>query len=418
MDSVSEPPVKRGRSRAGGDVASGMERLPREIALDILSRLPVTSIVYFGLVSKSWRELARDPLLPELQLVRSARSEPFLVFHCDLPVQNHLYFVELSAHQGGTVGVSMKKLCPPPWADMAEFEVVGSFNGILCLADSLFNESVCLYNPFTKDCHLLPRTKPYPNQEVAFGFGVDPKTGRFKVVRVVYYTKAVTGTSRARRTAYQLSEVQVLTVGGGGGGGDGDGEWRSLGKAPYQITRRPSEAVLHGRLHWVARPRRSLPIRPLVSFDLSEERFDEVPIPDSGPLNWCNYQVTVLGGSLAAIANCYHGKIEIWAMKVYGERDSWGKKFSIGSHVPRALRRKSPSLPPRIFRRANAKVRALCFLEGTGEVLLEYKSRALVAYDPKKDMFRDIHIKGTPTWFQSFTHLGTLGRTTDLPLRD
>lgn len=402
MDSGPEPPLKRPRSFDPDEdrSVSGMERLPREIILDILSRLQVTSIVRFRLVSRAWRELAQDPLLPETQLARTARSEPFLVFHCDFPIQNHLFFAELSAHR--STGASLKRFHPPFRNSMAEFEVVGSCNGIFCLADSLYKDSVYLYNPFTGEHRMLPQPKQYPNHEAAFGFGIDPNTGEYKVVKVVYYTKSTSVAPRTRRIGYQLSDVQVLTV--------GSGYWKSLGKAPFQIARRPSEALLGGRLHWATRPRRYRPARPLVSFDLSEERFGEVPIPETGPLNWCNYQLTVLGGSLSAVVYCYHGKIEIWVMKVYGERDSWAKEFHIGAHVPKGLRQQSPNLPTKICRSLNGRVRAVCMLEESGEILLEYRGRALVAYDPKKGKFRDVLLKGTPKWFQTFIHLGTLGR--------
>ncbi|OWM75433.1 F-box protein At3g07870 [Punica granatum] len=407
MDLGPEPPMKRPRSSDPdeGRPVSGMERLPREIILDILSRLPVTSIIRFRLVSRAWRELARDPLLPEAQLARTARFEPFLIFHCDSPIRNDLYFAKLLAHDR-SAKVLTRKFHPPFWHNMAEFEVVGSCNGILCLADSLYKESIYLYNPFTGDHRLLPRPKQYPNQEAAFGFGVDQKTGEYKVVKVVYYTKSTSAPTRTRRIAYQLSDLQVLTVGR-------DRDWRSLGKVPYQIARRPSEALLCGRLHWVTRPRR---YRRLVSFDLSEERFEEVPVPGAGPLNWCNYQLMVLGGSLSAIVYCYHGRIEIWVMKVYGEKDSWAKEFNIGAHVPKGLRQQSLNLPSKICRSLTGRVRALCMLEDSGEILLEYKGRALVAYDPKKGKFRDVLYKGTPPWFQAFVHLGTLNWVDGQPL--
>ncbi|KAK4776515.1 hypothetical protein SAY86_005203 [Trapa natans] len=421
MDLGLEPPAKRSRSFFDPDEdlldrrpLSGMEKLPREIVLDILSRLPVTSLVSFSLVSRSWRELARDPLLPDAQLQRTASSNPFLLFHCDFPIRNNLYFVELSAaaaapHSRSTAGSSgsgsggissLREFHPPFWKTMSEFEVVGSCNGILCLSDSLYKDSMYLYNPFTGYHLLLPQPKQYPNHEAAFGFGVDPKTGEYKVVKVVYYTKSTSAAPRARRSTYQLSDVQVLTVGGGG--------WRSLGKAPYQIACRPSGAVVDGRLHWMTRPRRYRPARPLVSFDLSEERFGEVPIPETGPLNWCNYQLMVIEGSLSAIVYCYHGRIEIWVMRVYGERDSWTKQFHIGAHVPKSLKRHKPNLPWKFCRSlTGCRVRALCVLEDTGEILLEYRARALVAYDPKKGKFRDVLFKATPNWFQTFVHIGT-----------
>ncbi|XWS31048.1 hypothetical protein CRYUN_Cryun23aG0043500 [Craigia yunnanensis] len=43
--------------------ANMMERLPQEILLGILSRLPITSLVQSKLVCRAWRSLIQDPFL-------------------------------------------------------------------------------------------------------------------------------------------------------------------------------------------------------------------------------------------------------------------------------------------------------------------------------------------------------------------
>lgn len=56
---------------------------------------------------------------------------------------------------------------------------------------------------------------------------------------------------------------------------------------------------------------------------------------------------------------------------------------------------------------SNGKVvRFLCLLDN-GEILLEYKNRVIVSYDPKKGKFTDLVFQGIPHWFQTVVHAGS-----------
>ncbi|GMI73306.1 F-Box Protein92 [Hibiscus trionum] len=374
---------------------TGMQTLPNEIVVDILSRLPITSLVQFKFVCKGWRGLAQDPVLAaELQ-------RPCLILHCDFPIRNHLYFVDLSPHNQDKDKV--KRLYVPFQTSMPEFDVVGSCNGLLCLSDSLYNDALYVYNPFTMDYIELPKSRQYPDQEVVFGFGSHPKTNEFKVVKIVYYRNTSSSSSssssgRARRVVYPQSDVQVFTL--------GTSAWRSLGKIPCQLVRRPAEALVSGRLHWVSRPRRNYPARRIMSFDLGDEEFREVPKPDSGGLNRCNFHLSVLKGCLAAAVYGNYGKLEIWVMKDYNVKESWTKELSIGAYMPKCLKIKSDrDRPLKIWKNAsNGKaVRVLAVLDN-GKILLEYKNRVLVSYDPRKAKFTDLVFQGIPQWFQTVVH--------------
>ena len=400
MDLDFEKPGKRARYEMGGGEGprtSFMERLPRDIILDILSRLPVTSLVQFRFVCRGWRLMAQDSLLASKHLCRTAQYNPCLILHCDYPIRNQISFVDISAESRDKDMV--RKLTIPFWASMPEFEVVGSCNGLLCLADSLFKDAVYVHNPFTRDFKQLPKSLQYPDQEVVFGFGYHPMTEVYKVVKVVYYRNGYGGFSRFRRITCSQSEVQVLTL--------GSPTWRSLGKVSYQLDRWPSEALVNGRLHWVTRPRRYV-TRFIVSFDLADEQFREIPKPDCGGLSRCNYHLLVLGGCLSAAVHRSNGKLEVWVMKEYDVKESWIKEFNIGAHLPKGLKQ-DVNRPHRIWRNApkGRGVRILCLLKN-GEILLEYKGRVLVSYNPERGKFKDLTLKGLPNWFQTFVHVGSL----------
>ncbi|KAE8720282.1 F-box protein [Hibiscus syriacus] len=391
--------------------ATGMETLPGEIVVDVLSRLPITSLVQFKFVCKGWRALAQDPVLAA-DMCRTRTGNTCLILHCDFPIKNHLYFVDLSPNNQEKDKV--KRLYVPFQTSMPEFDVVGSCNGLLCLSDSLYNDALYVYNPFTMDYIELPKSRRYPDQEVVFGFGFHPKTEEYKVVMIVYYRNTSSSSSssysRARRVVYRHSDVQVFTL--------GSSAWRSLGKIPYQLVRRSSEALVSGRLHWVSRPRRYHPARCIMSFDIRTEEFEEVPKPDCGGLNRCNFHVSVLRGCLAAAVYGNYGKLEIWVMKDYNVKESWTKEFSIGAYMPKCLKQNldQDNRPLKIWKNnSSGKLVRVLSVSENGEILLEYKNRVLVSYDPKKGKFTDLVFQGIPHWFQTVVHAASFSWINTLP---
>ncbi|KAF8409673.1 hypothetical protein HHK36_005752 [Tetracentron sinense] len=393
MDLVTEREGKRSSRPQGAQVTSGMESLPREIAIDILSRLPITSLMQFKCVCRAWRLLAQDPRLPIMHLALSTENNPCLILHCDYPIRNQLYFVEIDATNGYTEAV--RKIKTPFGSVMPEFDIAGSSNGLLCLSDALYCDPVHIYNPFTGYYIELPKLNQYTDQEVVFEFGFHLELKVYKVVRIVY-------TGLLGRAGYKKSVVQVFTL--------GTNTWRNRGHVPYQIDRRrPSEALVNGALHWVTRRRRVALSQLIVSFDLADEEFREVPRPECGGLDKCTYHLVVLGGCLSAAVYCTDGRIEVWVMKDYNVKESWIKEFTVGSYVPVGLNQDVDRPPFSIWKNglSGRLVRLLCLLKN-GDILLEYKSKALVSYDPERQDFKDLTIRRLPNWFQTFIHVGSL----------
>nr|XP_043623718.1 F-box protein At3g07870-like [Erigeron canadensis] len=371
----------------------GFDILPRDVLLDVLTRLPISSLIQFRFVSRSCDVLSHDPELPRLHHPMAKKADPMLVFHCDFPIRNQLYFVTYDGDHNKNI---VRKISTPFCRSMPEFNVVGSCNGLLCLSDSLYGEPVFLFNPFTRNYLELPKCVQFQDQEVVFGFGYHPKTNEYKVVRIVYY-RTPRRLIRNHRS-YPRSEVHVLTI---GGESNLNNEWRCLGKVPYQLDRQAKEAVVvNGRLHWVSRPGR-LPGRTIVSFDLEDEQFKLV----SKPVNRSNYHLAVIDECLAAAVSCGYGKLEIWVMKEYDAKESWTKLFDIHGAYLAKVRTHDYG----IWRKAmhEKMVRVLCVLKN-GEILMEYRGGSLVKYDPKWKEFKDVVFQGMPKLFQTFAHVGSL----------
>ncbi|KAF5746137.1 F-box protein [Tripterygium wilfordii] len=372
-----------------------MESLPREVAVDILSRLPIASILQAKLVCRSWRNLAQDPLLLRMHFSGTADENPCLVLHSDHPIRNQLRTVQFSADDEN---IEIVRGIDLPM--MPEFDVVGSCNGFLCFCDSFYKNSLYVYNPCINSHKELPESALYPNQDVILGFGFHPMTKEFKVIRIIYYSRSRPGIFARRRFSRQQSEVQILTL--------GCKSWRSLGQLPYNHLIQPSCQVLFlGKLHWVSEPHRDNRGTRIISFDLAEEQFQIVPTPESSSLDRSGFQLVVLGDCLSAAVWCLDGRLEIWVMKEYNVKESWIKDFNIdGSYVPRGLEQDVDiSFADSKFYLNSPLIRVLCLLMN-GQILLEYKCRALVSYDPIRRTFKDIPHQGLPDWFLT-VHVGS-----------
>ncbi|THG20583.1 hypothetical protein TEA_028562 [Camellia sinensis var. sinensis] len=317
----TEIPSKKTKCKQENDdqPTTGLDLLPREIALDILSRLPISSLLQLRFSCRSWQILSQDPHLPRLQFSRTAKKNPCLIFHCEYPLRNQLHFVEFS-DQDQENGI-VRKIQTPFCSVMPEFNVIASCNGLLCLSDSLYSDPIYVYNPFTRENRELPKSRQFDDQEVVFGFGFHPVTNEYKVVKIIHHWN---GYRRFRFCDHTQSEVQVLSL--------NTNNWRSIGKVPYPLDPRSAEALVNGRLHWLTQPRRCPGVRhsrSIVSFDLADEQFREIPRPDCGSLNRTNYHLAALGGCLSAIVCCHYEKFEIWVMKDYDVKESWIKEFKI-----------------------------------------------------------------------------------------
>ncbi|KAJ4730160.1 F-box protein [Melia azedarach] len=370
-----------------------MDYLPQEIVIDILSRLPITSILQFKLVCRSWLNLAQNPLLPSLHFSSTGKNDPCLILHSDNPVRNQLYSLELSSRDKDDQSVN--RISVPLFP---EFDVVGSCKGLLCLCDASTRNELYVYNPFTGDYLALPKSADFNREDVVFGFGCHPTTKQCKVVKVDY-TRRRRG---PRNYGYGKSEVQIFTLGGS--------TWRSLGQISYHFLPRPSQVLINGRLHWCTWPRYHGPSRLLVSFDLANEQFRVVPKPDCGGLNKCRFDLVVLGGCLSAAVHCNYGEFEVWVMKEYDVKESWIKEINIGSYVPRGLEMDlRRAFRDSKFYRNSSFVRILCLLKN-GDILLEYRCRALVSYNSKNETFKDVLFNEMPYLFEASVHEGSLNR--------
>lgn len=140
-----------------------------------------------------------------------------------------------------------------------------------------------LINPTTLEYHMIPTfhlAVPQQSSCSAYGLGYDLGSDDYKVVTL----------SRYREGHIDTTFVDVYSV--------RMGLWRRLESLPYDDVLSelggPSGVLVNGALHWMAGKASSFVI---IAFDLSDEKFYEVPAPTNlygNELDW--YELRALRG--------------------------------------------------------------------------------------------------------------------------
>ncbi|KAK1291316.1 putative F-box protein [Acorus calamus] len=255
--------------------------LLEEILLEILSKLPVKSLLRFKSVSKSWHSLISDPRLAELNLLHH-RSRPREA----LDVAMYAYIIDAQAWRLRSyklVGDEITRVGPDPF-DTGEIQDdtqimfcdeqildgtrIMYCEGLLCFV-RFHRFHVC--NPTTGEMESLPGIVSDTFYPEDFGFGYDPMRKEYKVVR----------RRPCNRDGRRVFRFQVFTLGGGGG-------WRYLVQT-IDLVRSVTSVCLDGVIHWISRSK-------LVTFNVGDECLGEIAVPGVfGKVSPCAGWQTVLG---------------------------------------------------------------------------------------------------------------------------
>ncbi|XP_059633653.1 F-box/kelch-repeat protein At3g06240-like [Cornus florida] len=163
------------------------QNLPAEIQMNILSCLPVKSLLRFRCVSKQFRSLISDPYFVKFHLNRSLLSKNYQkVFLSSFPPQSIDYESFLDNHNNKNALVELD--CP----SYSYVSVIGSCNGLICYVDHrVYGQSkVIIYNPSTRVSKELPKP-PNPLSVIIayYGFGFDSSDNDYKVVLAMEETE-------------------------------------------------------------------------------------------------------------------------------------------------------------------------------------------------------------------------------------
>ncbi|KAK9130526.1 hypothetical protein Sjap_011013 [Stephania japonica] len=347
-----------------------MSIFQREIIDGILSRLPVKSLMRFRCVSKSWLEVIDGPDFIKTHLKQAHLSDDVKIM---LNTDDYIYSIDIV---NGNLVVDLQR--PRETLFWSADEILCSCNGLLLVM--LGDVFTFIWNPSNGEYERLPDTPPTEFSGsylcMAYGFGYDSITNDYKVVEVHSRDynhdndDEVDGVDFDNIIRHSEAKVYSLAL----------NSWKIIPNFPYECIDRTGN-LLNGAVHWEAIRSNTLDkSRLIISFDIGNEEFQEVPLPefkDGKELGG----VSVLAGSLCILCFCTLD-LEVWAMRHYGVRESWTKFFTIGQPV---------------YNYHTGYTNPLCVFKN-GEILLDKGGNCLILYDPKDGRVRNICIRGLSSW--------------------
>ncbi|XP_021753393.1 F-box protein CPR30-like [Chenopodium quinoa] len=309
-----------------------MAEFPTEIITEILSRLPVNSLLRFKSVCKFWNSLIKSPNFIKTHLNQTLISN-FDRYLLKSSADSSFFISKLDLHNNQ---FSFSGLDHP--LEYEEVELFGSCNGVICISDYAIID-VFLFNPLTKSYRKLP-VKRIPNPErdfVLFGFGYDSKNDDYKVLRILQ------GYSY-RKCCYD--EVQLYSL--------NNKSWKSVQGIPhpYYLPFADCHGVLVNEvLHYIVSSDELelQQCKMIAGFDLRTESFSliDCPIHDEKTKTYWDFlefHLRELGGCLSVVVayltrdyacmmpilhNRELERADLWIMKEYGNNESWVKLFSV-----------------------------------------------------------------------------------------
>ena len=301
--------------------------LPDEIVLDILSKLPVKSLLRFRCVCKPWYSSIANPNFISTHL------------HNHNHIHHHSYVTHIprnipepSSGSSRSSGQLCTLTCDRTFETISEFRVpftfqsgfphfVGSCNGILCFINynAPGSNVFYLWNPSIRKFKRLPDNQ-FP--VMTFGIGYGSQNNDFKVV----------GISWTFAKSKPPPEVGVYSL--------NSDSWKrvelGISLRPnvfyYNVNTFKALPFVSGHLHWMfkivehvgGQERHSADM--LLSFDVNSEKFKQLPLPDDE--GSCLLKlITSFKGKLAMIkfkigAQQHSTLCSIWMMREYGVIDS------------------------------------------------------------------------------------------------
>ncbi|KAF5207277.1 F-box protein [Thalictrum thalictroides] len=325
--------------------------MPEDIIMnEILVWLPVSSLLRFKSVCKSWYSLIQSS-----EFV----SKHLLHHHYHHPTSEDDFFITLTPegkallfprNANGTESSENYNLSdiPHPYEKDDEDEelmIPASFNGIIFLYDQdrLGSQHSYLWNPATKQCRLLPHKKWPQNLSVfdrfsiQFAIGFDDKTNDYKVVRLVIVHE-YRSNNRKINNDCQLDIYSLTTD-----------SWSAREDVvlPVVPVRRIIDSIktpFHNGKYfcWLGEIDQTEEnfTNIIISFDFSNDVLGTMPLPESVicsynkclPMN-TNMTIATLRDKLVCIdrlRDSLGDSFDIWILNEFGVKESWNKLYTIG----------------------------------------------------------------------------------------
>ncbi|KAL2530864.1 F-box/kelch-repeat protein [Forsythia ovata] len=301
----TNPHLPEGTSGVNAQDSMPLPFLPQELIFDIISRLPVKSLVQFRCVCKSWLSLISSPEFAKTHLKISSeknRGEPdSLAFGRCTEHGVTLHSCNLDSFMHETKSINAAEIYGDTM--VSSLWMIGSINGLICL--SVRPNEIFLWNPSIRKSKALPPSGFHCGQYSfvsTYGFGYDSLNDDYKVVETFGFMQG-----------YEyIAEVKIYSL--------RTNSWRSIESWPRTFISGSSCVFINGAFHWPGRSQRPW---HMTSLNLVTEMYEEVPMPRYDPVSsLSNLSLGVLRGRLCVFCK-YNTHLDVWMMNEYGVGKSW-----------------------------------------------------------------------------------------------
>ncbi|CAL5024149.1 unnamed protein product [Urochloa decumbens] len=329
------------------------KRLPpdlmEEVVVDILLRLPVKDLVRFKCVSKAWRAIISDPIFIRAQLRYSAtkweRDPCFIISPQTLDFVdpedeeqgrwptafcNHIRFYQWRQGNKAATFVHAKHY----GCLFNELHFFAHCDGLVLVPTEL---RIYVFNPATRDAIKLPESRRnivrllggrQRRRCSCVGLGLDPRTGKYKVVQAFYWSRD-----------QSCMGMEVCTIADDKNNGM-MWSWRDIrDDPPYPAHRCQTGLSINGYMFWrFAQPMQmdeQQPPRGLLHLCLAHEEFGITGLPDDlDPAVGRNFLLDVLRGQELCLAARTNTVMTIWTLPVLDEGLNlpWERRYNINVH--------------------------------------------------------------------------------------
>ncbi|XP_042491250.1 F-box/kelch-repeat protein At3g23880-like [Macadamia integrifolia] len=350
--------------------------LPTEMKDKILLSLPVKTLFRFRCVIRDYLRF-HNPNFIKMHLNRQFEMENTSTTTVIVATAYNIYKVDIHSPRKPPIRLDVPFQKPTTTRQM---KLVGSCNGLLCLTFKYCHTyTVYLLNPTTRKFKQLPPHNDTIARKLCsspfLGFGYDHISGKFKVLA-------------ERRTGLNKYEAIVYTMGT-------STTWRSIGEVQYPLRDEKSQ-VFGGCPHWILTYLKSDLNPVIVSFNVGNEKFKEIPLP---PIDYSarSVRLTALGGRLSMFYGGFEQeRYELWVKMDDGLENTttWTKQLSINFSDINGYNR---LINPWGFK--NGKVLLGC--DGT-----------LDLFNPVNGKVRALNLLGKAKYFEVYSYIEALGMLT------
>ncbi|CAJ2634488.1 unnamed protein product [Trifolium pratense] len=292
-----------------------LQYLPHELIIQILLRLPVTSLLRFKCVCKLWLTLISDIHFANshFQITAATHTHRILFISYSATHETRSIDFEASLHDNSAC-VSPNLNFMYSQQPYFSLNIKGSCGGFIVL--HCFVGLIYLWNPSTglhKRISLSPINFKGKIFRHLYGFGYDQSRDDYLLVSMSYHD-----TNNLDNISSHLELFSLR-----------DNMWKKIEGNHFLYMDRnkwddPIAGTFFNRaIHWLAF-RHDISMNLIVAFDLMEKKLLDIHLPNDFCCKSYHCDLWVFGDSLS-LWGMGDGAVEIWVMKEYKVNSSWTK---------------------------------------------------------------------------------------------